>query len=85
MTEEISIPDTHWHDEVSQLLMQLDCSHMPPHLQEVSLPFLSLGHEMANRFDYDGYELVVGLRKLVESERCMVRQAFINHWRDKKS
>lgn len=52
--------------------------HLPPHLAEVSKPFAQLVEGMLRRLP-DGPELVAGLRRLLESKDCMVRQAVLTH------
>lgn len=61
------------HPAVEALLRFFDYEHLPPNLQEVSQPFHDLAWDMAGRFD--GAELTVGLRKLLEAKDCMVRSA----------
>jgi len=59
--------------DVSHLLQFFRFDHLPPHLRAVSEPFAALANDMASRLD--GPELVVGLRKLLESKDCCVRAA----------
>lgn len=62
-----------YHPAVQQVLRHFEYGHLPPPLQEISQPFHDLAHYMAERLE--GPELVVGLRKLLESKDCMVRAA----------
>lgn len=61
------------HPAVEQVLRHFEFGHLPPNIQHVSAKFHALAHEMANRFE--GPELTVGLRKLLEAKDCMVRAA----------
>lgn len=61
------------HPSTAAILRFFEYEHLPPHLQGVSRPFCELAHDMASRFE--GAELTVGLRKLLEAKDCMVRAA----------
>jgi len=63
------------HPAVESILTFFAYDHLPPHLQEISMPFHELAHTMADSLD--GAELTVGLRKLLEAKDCMVRAALI--------
>jgi hypothetical protein len=62
-----------YHPAVQQVLRHFSYGHLPPPLQEISQPFSDLAHKMAELLE--GPELVVGLRKLLESKDCCVRAA----------
>jgi hypothetical protein len=61
------------HPSTAGILRHFEFGHLPPDLQAISAKFHAMAHEMANRFE--GPELTVGLRKLLESKDCMVRAA----------
>jgi hypothetical protein len=61
------------HPSVEAVLRFFEFGHLPPHLRSVSEKFHDLAWEMA--VEYDGPELTVGLRKLLEAKDCMVRAA----------
>lgn len=65
------------HPATQHLLDIFEYQHLPPRLQEVSIPFNALAHSMADRLQ-DGPELSTGLRKLVEAKDCFVRQAVLD-------
>nr|WP_237523913.1 hypothetical protein [Streptomyces sp. SID4926] len=52
-------------------------THLPEHLQDVSMPFSELAHKLSN-FLPDGPEKSVALRKLLESKDAAVRAALDN-------
>lgn len=60
------------HPAVVAILRHFRYEHLPPKLQEVSEPFCSLAHKLANMVPSDP-ELTVGLRKLLEAKDCAVR------------
>lgn len=62
------------NDELDHLLGLFSYDHLPPHLRDVSRPFHRLAHQMRHDLQI-GYELVAGLRKLVEAKDCFVRAA----------
>lgn len=47
-------------------------SHLPAHLQEISIPFCNLAIKMAEA-GKSGPETAAGLRKLLEAKDCAVR------------
>jgi hypothetical protein len=49
-------------------------AHLPPKLQDISLPFYTLAYEMATVLP-GGAEVSAGLRKLLEVKDCCVRAA----------
>jgi hypothetical protein len=49
-------------------------SHLPPHLQEVSMPFSQLAHHLDETLP-NGPEKSTALRKLLESKDAAVRAA----------
>lgn len=61
------------HPATRAILEFFNFEHLPQHLQDVSEPFHNLAWDMATKFD--GAELTVGLRKLLEAKDCMVRAA----------
>jgi len=61
------------HPAVAQILRHFDYSHLPADLQYVSVPFKNIAMRMAEQFD--GPEVTVGLRKLLEAKDCFVRAA----------
>lgn len=60
--------------ERDSLLVLFDYQHLPPHLQAVSKPFSEAAAEMTLEHDAS-FELVAGLRKLLEAKDCFVRCA----------
>lgn len=62
------------HPGVVELLSFFEYGHLPEHLQDVSRPLGDVAHEMVAVLP-DGPELTTGLRKLLESKDCFVRQA----------
>jgi hypothetical protein len=61
------------HPSTEALLGFFRYEHLPEDLQEISRPFSELAHDMASKFE--GAELTIGLRKLLEAKDCMVRAA----------
>ena len=61
------------HPSTEAILRHFECSHLPPHLQQVARPFRALAHDAAGMLS--GPELTAGLRKLLEAKDCMVRAA----------
>jgi hypothetical protein len=62
------------HPGTTGLLRWFEYSHLPEHLQSVSLSFHTLAHELVDRLP-DGSELTTCLRKLLEAKDCAVRSA----------
>lgn len=56
------------------LLMYFKYEHLPPHLQNVSMPFSNLAHKMVDRLP-ESSETSLALRKLLEAKDCAVRSA----------
>ena len=56
-----------------RILKYFKFEHLPPHLQEVSIGFSELAHEMADRGNENIPETMAGLRKLLEAKDCAVR------------
>ncbi|MFE9920476.1 hypothetical protein ACFYQA_02485 [Streptomyces sp. NPDC005774] len=56
------------------ILRYFEFTHLPPHLQAVSMPFSELAHRL-NTMLPPGPELSVALRKLLESKDAAVRAA----------
>lgn len=65
------------HPSVSALLRYFACDHLPPHLATVSEPFGALARSLADR--YEGAEVTVAIRKLLEAKDCAVRAAVDAH------
>lgn len=63
-----------YHPAVAHLLKFFAYEHLPSNLQEVSMPFSTLAHIVANELP-DNAEKTVALRKLLESKDCAVRAA----------
>lgn len=55
-----------------RILQFFEYAHLPPHLQQVSMPFHALAHEIAERVPSNP-ERTVALRKLLESKDAAVR------------
>jgi hypothetical protein len=66
--------DKAYHPSVEHVLAYFTFSHLPEHLQEISRPFRSLAHEVANRAPFN-QETTVALRKLLEAKDAAVRAA----------
>ena len=62
------------HPSTEALLKFFTYEHLPPHLQEVSKPFCELAAKCAKEL-YNGPEMTVCLRKLLEAKDCAVRAA----------
>lgn len=62
------------HPSVRSLLQYFAYSHLPQRLQEVSKPLHDLANHLALTFPQNA-ELTTGLRKLLESKDCFVREA----------
>ena len=60
------------HPATEAMLRWFACDHLPPHLQEISIPIRDLAVELADTLPSDP-ELTVGLRKLLEAKDCFVR------------
>lgn len=60
------------HPAVAHVLKFFAYTHLPPHLQEVSLPFHNLAHQVAERAP-GNQETTVALRKLLEAKDAAVR------------
>ena len=67
-TAEPREPDQH------RLLQYFEFEHLPPALADVSAPFCTLAHNIADNLP-DGPEKTMALRKLLESKDCAVRAA----------
>lgn len=63
------------HPAVANLLRFFAHDHLPEQLREISRPFGELAHGLADRDDFDGPELTVALRKLLEAKDAAVRAA----------
>lgn len=61
------------HPNTEAILEYFDYEHLPPHLQEVSKPFCELARSIAEK--YNGPEVTVCLRKLLEAKDAGVRAA----------
>lgn len=66
------------HPGTQHLLGLFEYAHLPPHLQEISIPLRATALDMTEVLQ-DGPELTTGLRKLLEAKDCFVRQAVIDH------
>lgn len=55
-----------------RMLKWFVCSHLPEHLQAVSLPFCELATKLCNEIE-PGPERTVALRKLLEAKDAAVR------------
>lgn len=53
-------------------------SHLPPHLQQISLPFAALAEFIAANIPYNP-EVSEALRKLLEAKDCAVRAQVFGH------
>lgn len=62
------------HPPIENLLRNFAYEHLPPHLQEVSIPFSSLAKQIAERAPANP-ETSAALRKLLEAKDCAVRAA----------
>ena len=62
------------HPATTGLLRYFEFTHLPEHLQPISLACAFLASEMTGRLP-DGPELTTGLRKLLEAKDCFVRAA----------
>ena len=62
------------HPAVQHILKFFNYEHLPPHLQEISMPFCVLAHQVVKRFP-ENPETTVALRKLLESKDAAVRAA----------
>jgi len=62
------------HPGVVGIVRYFAWSHLPTHLQAVSMPLGRLALEMVETLP-DGPELTAGLRKLLEAKDCFVRAA----------
>lgn len=60
------------HPAVDHVLQFFQWSHLPEHLQEISMPFYNLAYEVADRRPQSP-ETTVALRKLLESKDAAVR------------
>ncbi len=61
------------HPATEQILRWFRSDHLKPELREVVEPFAKLAADIAARFD--GPEVSVGLRKLLEAKDATVRAA----------
>lgn len=61
------------HPSTISILRFFEYGHLPPHLRKVSAPVGDLAWDMAEQFQ--GAELITGLRKLLEAKDCFVRAA----------
>jgi len=59
------------------ILEHFEYSHLPDHLQRISVKFHLIAHDMVDQEFTDRAELTAGLRKLLEAKDCMVRAAVI--------
>lgn len=66
------------HPSVAHFGPLFGYSHLPDHLQRVSLPFSEIAVQMLGLLP-DGPELSVCLRKLLEAKDCAVRAALLAH------
>lgn len=62
------------HPGVVAIARYFEYDHLPPHLQAISKPCHDLAVAMTDDL-FDGPELTVGLRKLLEAKDCFVRAA----------
>jgi len=62
------------HAAVDHILQYFGFDHLPTRLQDVSIPFHELAHEIANRASSNP-ETTVALRKLLEAKDAAVRAA----------
>jgi len=60
------------HPSVENILKFFEYSHLPEHLQSVSIQCSNLAHNMVSECEHSP-ELTVGLRKLLEAKDCFVR------------
>ena len=67
------------HSSTEQLMRWLDTSHLPEHLQRVSVPCADLATKVSDELSEDSPELTAGLRKLLEAKDCFVRAAIAHH------
>lgn len=58
----------------SSILQYFAYTHLPEHLQKISLPFYTLANHMEDILPV-GPEKSAGLRKLLEAKDCAVRSA----------
>ncbi len=58
----------------SPILRYFEYDHLPAHLQDTSVPFYVLAHDLEHSLP-DGPEKSVALRKLLESKDAAVRAA----------
>lgn len=61
------------HPATEAILAFFSYEHLPAHLQEVSKQFHNLAYGIAQ--NYEGPEVTVCLRKLLEAKDCAVRAA----------
>lgn len=61
------------HPATEQVFRWFAYEHLPPNLRRVSAQFHDLAEAMAEEFE--GSEVTVGLRKLLEAKDCFVRAA----------
>jgi len=61
-----------YEDVMERMLQWFEYSHLPGHLQAVSLPFHHLAHDLCQQVD-PGPERTVALRKLLEAKDAAVR------------
>lgn len=60
------------HPATAALLEFFEYEHLPPNLQDVSMPICSLAHKMASNLPANA-ETTAGMRKLLEAKDCFVR------------
>lgn len=64
------------HPSIQAIIQYFEYNHLPAgKLQDVSLRFHNLAHDLVKHFELDGPELTVALRKLLEAKDAAVRAA----------
>lgn len=62
-------------EENFPILAFFEYSHLPAHLQDVSIPFSRIAYSMAHSESKHFAKVAAGLRKLLEAKDCAVRAA----------